>query len=276
MEKIVMKQAAPAVGITQPNQYVEALACKFADGKGASVALFNHQVDHTAEQHYRKMYKHDEMILPGTADKVYDMNLTDKDESVLSFDFENPVDFKKYDEFVMSCRADGDMPGGGIWPAFFDESGKKAWWPAGQTRIGQITGKRWFERRMTPHYPNYSNIGVIKADDGFDWRRIKRIDLTLKRGKYNPPLRYKFHLKKLSLLNLLTDQKLEVKRENIPYKGKVEAEAALLGLDPEKTKVYAADISMNLLPVPAEIKDGKICFDAQVDGDWKEYLLKEE
>ncbi len=263
-----------AAALSGPSRKIEVFVNRFQDGSGATVAVFNNQNGHTDLPHYRKTFTRVSEPIPGTAGKSFHIVLDDDKEKKIRIDFGKTIDFKKFDEFVMRLRADGPKPGGSFNVAFFDNTGKSAAWPYGQIRVGKLDQQGWFTRYTTPQYFNRSKVGHIQSEKGFDWNRVSALEIRLLRDHSNPKLEYTLRLQEFALENLMVHQPTGYQRSCIPFRGEISVNAAALGIDPGKARVFSAGTDWNLKPVASRAEGGKLLFHAEVPADWAEYVIR--
>lgn len=279
MEEVVKEAAAnvPCYVKAQNNaDSMEFFANKLEDGSGAVVSLFNHKVNHTALQHFRKIYRNEKAVLPGTARKKYHILLPDNKDKSIAFTFPKGLNFRKYDEFLMKARVDGRKPGGSCNFIFTDHAGRKRTWRSGQTPVMRMEGKEgdFFTRWMSPAHKNYSNVARLIGDKDFNWKDVRKVEIVFNRGKTNPALDFYFHLEELALLNLYWKEKLPYKRAHIPFVSTLEVDCKAMGIDPGKIKaVYSCGGNWDPQKIPFERKGNKILFKGYLNGDFGQYLL---
>ncbi|MBR2428041.1 MAG: hypothetical protein IKB16_15015 [Lentisphaeria bacterium] len=255
---------------------MEFFANRLLDNSGIVVSVFNHKVDHTVVQHFRKIYRTEKKVLPGTVKKKYHISLPDDEDKAIAFAFPEGLDFRKYDEFLMTARIDGRKPGGSCNFIFTDNVGKKRTWKYGQILVGRMLGSEgeFFTRWMSPAHKNYSNVASLVGDKDFNWKDVRKIEITFNRCENNSALDFNFHLEELALQNLYWKEKMKYKRLHLPFESAVEVNCEAMGIDAGKIKaVYACGGNWEPEKISFQRKNGKIIFKGFLNDDFGEYLL---
>ena len=264
------------------NKYISSFVNRLKNGKGVIAAVFNNQHDHTAQQHYRRLCKHERLALPGTSSRHWHIQLKDDTPKILPFDFGKPFDFSKYDEVIMNLRADGRKPGGSFNIAFYDADGRKATWKHGIALVSRMVGSegQWFFKGISPQLlkPRTGISGGhfgknMSFDSGFDWTRVAKMEFILARGQGNPALDYDLYLKDFQLQNLFWKQTKDYQRPSMPFQDTLIMDVKPFGLSPEETVVYSCGEWWQPVRIPHQVKNGEIVFDADIQGDFGEYLF---